>query len=313
MNRHSQSVSDRYQESDERMNGRISLAFQGSRYASVYRIFRRYPIIWVAILLILILLSIFANNIAPYHPIRDADFTRVRNPPFWMEGGSTDFLLGTDQVGRDVWSRLLHGGRVSLVVAAFSVTCGMLVGTTLGLASGFIGGIVDEIIMRLVDAWIALPFIMLALVIKIVLGSSLTIMFLVLALIAWVGYVRPVRGEVLSLRERDYVSAAKIAGASRFRVAFRHILPGLTSTIIVLSTLQAGGIVLTEATLSYLGVGIPQPTPTWGNMISDGRDWLDTAWWISTMPGIAIFLLVLSLNFLGDWLRDRWDPRLRQL
>ena len=313
MNQHPQSVSDRYQESDERMNGRISQAFQGSIFASIYRIFKRYPIIWVAILLILILLSIFANNIAPYHPIRDADFTRVRNPPFWMEGGSTDFLLGTDQVGRDVWSRLLHGGRVSLVVAAFSVTCGMLVGTTLGLASGFIGGIVDEIIMRLVDAWIALPFIMLALVIKIVLGSSLTIMFLVLALIAWVGYVRPVRGEVLSLRERDYVSAAKIAGASRFRVAFRHILPGLTSTIIVLSTLQAGGIVLTEATLSYLGVGIPQPTPTWGNMISDGRDWLDTAWWISTMPGIAIFLLVLSLNFLGDWLRDRWDPRLRQL
>jgi len=181
------------------------------------------------------------------------------------------------------------------------------------LAAGFIGGIVDEIVMRLVDAWIALPFIMLALVIKIVLGTSLTVMFFMLILISWVGFVRPVRGEVLSLRERDYVFAARVAGASGFRIAFRHILPGVSSTVIVLATLGAGGLVLTESVLSYLGVGIPQPTPTWGNMISDGREYLDTAWWISTMPGIAIFLLVLSLNFIGDWLRDRWDPKLRQL
>ncbi len=278
-----------------------------------YEVLKRYPILWTGTLLILILLSAFAPLIAIHDPIRDADFTRVRHPGFWDPTGSTNFLLGTDQIGRDIWSRVLHGGRVSLVVALFSVTCGMLVGTTLGLAAGFLGGIVDEIVMRLVDAWIALPFIMLALVIKIVLGTSFGIMFLVLALIAWVGYVRPIRGEVLSLRERDYVAAARVAGASRFRVAFRHILPGVTSTIIVLSTLQAGGIVLAEATLSYLGVGIPQPTPTWGNMIADGRQYLDTAWWISTMPGIAIFLLVLSLNFTGDWLRDRWDPRLRQL
>ena len=278
-----------------------------------YEVLKRYSILWTGTLLILILLSAFAPLIAIHDPIRDADFTRVRHPGFWDPTGSTNFLLGTDQIGRDIWSRLLHGGRVSLVVALFSVTCGMLVGTTLGLAAGFLGGIVDEIVMRLVDAWIALPFIMLALVIKIVLGTSFGIMFLVLALIAWVGYVRPIRGEVLSLRERDYVAAARVAGASRFRVAFHHILPGVTSTIIVLSTLQAGGIVLAEATLSYLGVGIPQPTPTWGNMIAEGRQYLDTAWWISTMPGIAIFLLVLSLNFTGDWLRDRWDPRLRQL
>jgi len=279
----------------------------------VYDFLRRYPIIWAMVFAILVILAAFAPMIAPWDPIRDADFTRVRNPPVWLEGGTADFWLGTDQVGRDLWSRLLYGGRASLMVVAVGMTSGMIIGTSLGLAAGFIGGIIDEIIMRLVDAWIALPFIMIALVIKIVLGTSFTIMFLILVLISWVGFVRPVRGEVLSLRERDYVASARVAGASGLRIAFRHILPGVSSTVIVLATLGAGGLVLAESTLSYLGVGIPQPTPTWGNMVSDGRDYLDTAWWISTMPGIAIFLLVLSLNFTGDWLRDRWDPKLRQL
>ena len=280
---------------------------------AVYDFLRRYPIIWAVVFALLVVLAAFAPMIATHDPIRDADFTRVRNPPIWLEGGTSEFWLGTDQVGRDIWSRLLYGGRASLMVVAVGMTSGMIIGTSLGLAAGFIGGIVDEIIMRLVDAWIALPFIMIALVIKIVLGTSFTIMFLILVLISWVGFVRPIRGEVLSLRERDYVASARVAGASGFRVAVRHILPGVSSTVIVLATLGAGGLVLAEATLSYLGVGIPQPTPTWGNMISDGRSFLDTAWWISTMPGIAIFLLVLSLNFIGDWLRDRWDPKLRQL
>lgn len=280
---------------------------------AVYDFLRRYPIIWATVFAILVVLSAFAPMIAPWDPIRDADFTRVRNAPVWLEGGTSEFWLGTDQVGRDLWSRLLYGGRASLMVVAVGMTSGMIIGTSLGLAAGFIGGIVDEIIMRLVDAWIALPFIMIALVIKIVLGTSFTIMFLILVLISWVGFVRPVRGEVLSLRERDYVASARVAGASGIRIAVRHILPGVSSTVIVLATLGAGGLVLAESTLSYLGVGIPQPTPTWGNMVSDGRDYLDTAWWISTMPGIAIFLLVLSLNFTGDWLRDRWDPKLRQL
>lgn len=280
---------------------------------AVYDFLRRYPIVWATVFTVLVVLAAFAPVIAEHDPIRDADFTRVRNPPIWLEGGAAEFWLGTDQVGRDLWSRLLYGGRASLMVVAVGMTSGMIIGTALGLAAGFIGGIVDEIIMRLVDAWIALPFIMIALVIKIVLGTSFTIMFLILILISWVGFVRPVRGEVLSLRERDYVSAARVAGASSWRIAFRHILPGVSSTVTVLATLGAGGLVLAESTLSYLGVGIPQPTPTWGNMIADGRDYLDTAWWISTMPGIAIFLLVLSLNFTGDWLRDRWDPKLRQL
>jgi peptide/nickel transport system permease protein len=280
---------------------------------AVYDLLRRYPIVWTVVFGLLVVLAAFAPLIASHDPIRDADFSRVRNPPVWLEGGTSEFWLGTDQVGRDLWSRLLYGGRASLMVVAVGMTSGMIIGTALGLAAGFIGGIIDEIIMRLVDAWIALPFIMIALVIKIVLGTSFTIMFLILILISWVGFVRPVRGEVLSLRERDYVASARVAGASGFRIAMRHILPGVSSTVIVLATLGAGGLVLAESTLSYLGVGIPQPTPTWGNMIADGRDYLDTAWWISTMPGIAIFLLVLSLNFTGDWLRDRWDPKLRQL
>lgn len=278
-----------------------------------YDFLRRYPIVWATVFTLLVVLAAFAPVIAEHDPIRDADFTRVRNPPVWLEGGTSEFWLGTDQVGRDLWSRLLYGGRASLMVVAVGMTSGMIIGTALGLAAGFIGGIVDEIIMRLVDAWIALPFIMIALVIKIVLGTSFTIMFLILVLISWVGFVRPVRGEVLSLRERDYVASARVAGASSWRIAFRHILPGVSSTVIVLATLGAGGLVLAESTLSFLGVGLPPPTPTWGNMIADGRDYLDTAWWISTMPGIAIFLLVLSLNFTGDWLRDRWDPKLRQL
>ena len=272
----------------------------------------RYPIVWVTIVLAMAVLSALAPMVSDHHELI-GDLTQVRKPPSFLDGGSPEFLLGTDQVGRDVWTRMLYGGRISLLIAAFATVVGMLVGTTLGLLAGFFGGIADELIMRLVDAWIALPFIMLALVIAIVLGRSLTIMLFLLALIAWVGFVRPIRGEVLSLRERDYVSAARVAGASRFRLVFRHILPGVTSTIIVLASLQIGGIVLTESTLSFLGVGIREPTPTWGNMVSGGREKLSTEWWISTMPCVAISLLVLSFNFTGDWLRDRWDPQLRQL
>ena len=271
------------------------------------------PIIWVSILSILVLTSAFAPIITDFDPIRDADFSNVLLPPFYIEGGNTVHILGTDQIGRDIFSRMLYGGRVSLLVAGVAILSGTIIGTILGMISGFKGGIWDEIIMRLVDMWIALPFIMVALVIAIVLGQSRGVMFLLLTLIAWVSFVRPIRGEVLSLREREYIQYATSAGASQLRIIIRHILPNISSTVLVIATMNAGGLVLAESILSFLGVGIPAPTPTWGSLVSDGRGYLEDAWWISTMPGISIFLLVMSLNFCGDWLRDRWDPKLNQL
>ena len=271
------------------------------------------PIIWVSILSILVLTSAFAPIITDFDPIRDADFSNVLLPPFYIEGGNTVHILGTDQIGRDIFSRMLYGGIVSLLVAGVAILSGTIIGTILGMISGFKGGIWDEIIMRLVDMWIALPFIMVALVIAIVLGQSWGVMFLLLTLIAWVSFVRPIRGEVLSLREREYIQYATSAGASQLRIIIRHILPNISSTVLVIATMNAGGLVLAESILSFLGVGIPAPTPTWGSLVSDGRGYLEDAWWISTMPGISIFLLVMSLNFCGDWLRDRWDPKLNQL
>ena len=280
---------------------------------STYRFLRRTPAVWLAIIIILVFSAAAAPLLAPYHPLKDADFKAVLRPPAFISGGDTSHLLGTDQIGRDIFTRILFGGRVSLMVAAVAITSGTIIGTSLGIAAGYAGGMVDEIIMRFVDMWIALPFILLALVIAIVLGQSFGVMFLLLALIAWVGFVRPIRGEVLSLREREYVQYAKSSGASNMRIMVRHILPNVASTVLVLATMGAGGLIIAESLLSFLGVGIPAPTPTWGGMISDGRGYLDDAWWISAMPGMAILLLVVSLNFLGDWLRDTWDPKLNQL
>lgn len=277
------------------------------------RYIKRTPVVWLVIISVLIISAVFAPLISSYHPLKDADFQAVLRPPFFLNGGDTSHLLGTDQIGRDIFTRILHGGRVSLMVAAVAIFCGTIIGTSLGIIAGYAGGLLDEMIMRFVDMWIALPFILLALVIAIVLGQSFGVMFLLLALLAWVSFVRPIRGEVLSLRERDYVMYAKSSGASHVRIMVKHILPNVASTVLVIATLGAGGLIIAESILSFLGVGIPQPTPTWGGMISDGRSYLDSAWWISTMPGIAILLLVVSLNFLGDWLRDHWDPKLNQL
>lgn len=271
------------------------------------------PLIWILLLTLLIVSAIAAPLLTQYDPIRDADFTAVLLPPIFVEGGTTEHFLGTDQIGRDIFSRMLYGGRVSLMVAGVSIVSGTIIGTILGLISGFKGGLIDEIIMRLVDMWIALPFIMVALVLAIVLGQSYGVMFLLLTLVAWVSFVRPIRGEVLSLREREYIQYAISSGASQSRLMLRHILPNISSTVLVIATMKAGSLVLAESILSFLGVGIPAPTPTWGSLVSDGRGYLEEAWWISTMPGLSILFLVMSLNFLGDWLRDRWDPKLNQI
>ena len=282
---------------------------------SLYRAFaqfQRWPVIPVVILVILIFAAVSAPVIAPYHPIR-GNLANRSIPPFWLEGGSQEHVLGTDQQGRDVLTRMMYGARVSLTFAALTIAIGVVLGAFLGAISGYLGGHVDEIIMRLVDLTNALPFLLAALVVVSVFGSSFRTLLVVLSLFAWGGYARQVRGEVLQLKEMDYIALAKVAGASPIRILWRHLLPGVTNTLIVVATLGTGQIILAESTLSFLGVGIPPPNPAWGSMVSDGRNYIASAWWIAVIPGMGIGLTVVALNFLGDWMRDKFDPRLRQL
>ena len=279
----------------------------------IWEIFRRWPILPLIVLAMLIITGLFAPWIAPNDPLAQ-DLTLRNNPPFWdAEEGTTSRLLGADHVGRDVLSRVIHGARISLMVVSVSLSTGLFIGTTLGLIAGYAGGLLDEIIMRLVDVWLALPFILIALVAVVVFGASLGLVIVLLALFTWPSFVRYVRAEVLSLKERDYVALAKVSGASTTRIILRHILPGVMNTIIVITTLRVGQLILTEATLSFIGAGIPSPTPAWGVIVAEGRSYVTIAWWSSLLPGLAIFMVVMSLNFLGDWMRDRLDPRLRQI
>ena len=280
-----------------------------------YAFVRRWPILPGLVLAALVFSAIFAPWIAPQAP--NVQALRDRNaPPIWMadeEGKWTQsYLLGADQVGRDVLSRIIHGARISLAVAGVALVSGLLVGVTLGLVAAWYGGVIDEVIARAVDIWHALPFLLVAIVVVTLFGGSLTVLMGVLAMVSWAGFVRNVRADVLTLREREYVLMARVCGASPARVIVRHILPGVVPTIMVIATLAVGGLILTEATLSFLGAGIPAPTPSWGLMVSEGREYLTTAWWSSFFPGLAIFLVVMSLNFMGDWIRDFTDPRLRQ-
>ncbi|MYE54631.1 MAG: ABC transporter permease [Chloroflexi bacterium] len=284
---------------------------QPSFISRAYTKFRQWPYIPAAVLAILVFAALAAPVISPYDPVK-GDLRAREKPPLFF-GGTAEHLFGTDNQGRDIFSRIIHGARVSMSFAAVTMLLSVALGAVIGSISGYFGGHVDEALMRLVDLQNAIPFILAALVVVSVFGASFSTLLIIIAIFSWGPTARQIRGEILQLKQMDYVALARIAGASSPRIIFKHLLPGVTNTLIVVATLGTGQIILTEATLSFLGVGIPPPKPAWGSMVSFGRNYIDSAWWIAVIPGLAIALVVVSLNFLGDWLRDYFDPRLRQI
>ncbi|MGH7318940.1 MAG: ABC transporter permease [Candidatus Rokuibacteriota bacterium] len=292
----------------------------GSRAASLTLAWRfaalrveGFPLIPTAIIVILALVAIFAGILAPYNPEIGNLGDRFR-PPAWQAGGSERFLLGTDHLGRDVLSRLIYGARVSMVVGFTAVVVAGILGTGLGILSGYLGGWVDQVIMRVTDTWLALPALTFAIFLAAVVGPSEMNIVIILGAVYWTRYARVIRGEVLSLRERDFVRLAIVAGCSKRAIMRRHILPNVLNSAVVLGTLMLGVVIVTEAALSFLGVGEPPPKPAWGLMLADGKKGLMAGyWWLTVLPGCCIMLMVLSANLLGDWLRVKLDPQLRQL
>jgi peptide/nickel transport system permease protein len=262
----------------------------------------------IVVLLVMTGAAVFAPHVAPHDPARQSLIRRF-TPPVWATGGNAAYPLGTDQVGRDILSRMIHGARVSLTVGVSAVVVSLIVGVTLGLLSGFLGGRVDTIIMTVVDVTLSFPQLLLALAFVAALGPSLVTIIVVLGLTGWERYTRVVRAEVLALREKDFVEAARAMGAGTLRMILRHLLPNTFSSIIVMSTLQVAQAILQEAALSFLGVGSGSAYPTWGQMIALGRDFVSVAWWLPTFPGLAILATVLAINLVGDRLRDALDPR----
>ena len=271
------------------------------------------PLLPIAIIVAMALMAIFAELIAPYNPEIGVLGERFK-PPAWVAGGSDKYLLGTDHLGRDVLSRLIFGARVSLVVGFTAVIFAGVIGTLLGIMSGYLGGWVDQVIMRVTDAWLAIPGLTWAIFLAAIVGPSAMNIVIILGAVYWTRYARVVRGEVLSLRERDFVRLAVVAGCSKWSIMKKHILPNVVNSSIVLATLMLGVVVVVEASLSFLGVGVPPPQPAWGLMLADGKKGLMAGyWWLTVFPGTCIALLVLSANMLGDSLRVKLDPQLRQL
>ena len=265
----------------------------------------------VLILLVVVLCAVLAPIISPANP-HEQLLSRSLKPPLWSDGQRI-YILGTDHLGRDFLSRLIYGTRVSLAVGFFAVFLTGSVGLLVGLVSGYFGGKVDFFFMRLVDLVLSFPFILLALATIAIVGPSLTVLILVMSMRIWVIYARVVRGEVLSLREQEFIQGARSIGSSHIRIIFRHILPNVLAPVIIIASIYLGRMIIIEAGLSFLGLGVPPPTPTWGGLLSDGKVHLYTAWWVVTFPGLAITITVLGSNLVGDWLRNVLDPRLKSL
>jgi peptide/nickel transport system permease protein len=266
---------------------------------------RRRELPWFAgsVLVILVLTAVFSAYLSPQSPTA-GDITQKLIPPIWMEGGDREHPLGTDRFGRDVLSRVIYGSRISLLVSLIAIGVAGTLGTAVGLVSGYRGGLTDAILMRLTDVGLSLPTILIAVVLVAVSEPSFRNVILVIALLLWPRFARQIRGETLAIKELDFVALAVVAGRSSTWIIRRHIFPNVVPTLLVISTLQVGYVVLLEGTLSFLGVGVPPPNPAWGLMIADGRGFLATAWWISLFPGLAMLLTVLAVNLLGDWLRQ---------
>ncbi len=301
----------------ERQLSPIEIAIRSPLFA--WDFIRRWPVIPGFVIVVFGLATIFTTHFATDDPndqnLRASFAAPMWNDEYYENNQRIDrrYIFGADQHGRDIYSRMVHGTRVSITVASAAAVIGMTLGLWAGIASGWFGGWFDEIMTRFVDVWNGLPFLLIALVVSITIGTGLMVLIGLLVMATWVGLVRNIRAEVLSLKTRDYVAASRVAGGGDFRIMYRHILPGVINLLMVLASLRIGGLILAEASLSYLGIGVPSRYPSWGNMISDGREFLDTAWWVSVFPGFCIFLVVMSFNFIGDWVRDKTDPRLRQI
>jgi peptide/nickel transport system permease protein len=275
---------------------------------------RDAPLSAMGILGGLVLVAIFADVLAPHDPTLPVQGASVFDPPFWMDGGTTTTLLGTDFQGRDILSRLIHGARVSLIVGLMGTLVAGGIGTAMGILAGYVGGWVDQVIMRVTDAWLALPAIVFAIFLATMIGPSMWNIIVILGAVYWTRYARVIRGEVLTLREREFVKLAEIAGASKLRVIRRHILPNVANTAMVLASLTVGVVIIAEASLSFLGVGVPPPQPAWGLMLSEARPTLMAGhWWLTVFPGVCILLIVLATQLFGDWLRVRLDPQTKNL
>ncbi|MFP3918732.1 ABC transporter permease [Lysinibacillus telephonicus] len=281
--------------------------------SKIFKFIRKNPIGILGMILVAgtVVCAVFAPWIAPYDPSQASLTARLDVPSFTDDTGESQYLLGGDQLGRDLLSRMIYGARISLIVGIFGVLISLVIGTIMGLVSGYFGKWLDDLIMRIADIQLAFPFMLFAIVVMSVLGTGIWKIVIILGLTYWVGFARLIRGQVISLKEQEFVQAAKAIGGSNTRIILKHILPNVLSSILVLSTMYIAEFILLEASLTFLGLGVDPTIPSWGGMLADSRNYITTAWWTSVFPGISIMLTVLGFNLLGDWLRDKFDPNLK--